>query len=58
MAQNSDPYENALAERINRILKQEFMIDKYSKEAKIKTKLSRNLSLFIMNLDLIVQIIC
>lgn len=29
MTQNSDPYENAIAERINGILKQEFMIDKY-----------------------------
>ena len=30
MTQNSDPYENAVAERINGILKQEFNIDKYS----------------------------
>lgn len=29
MTQNSDPYENAVAERINGILKQEFMIDTY-----------------------------
>lgn len=29
MTQNSDPYENAVAERVNGILKQEFMIDKY-----------------------------
>lgn len=28
MTQNSDPYENAIAERINGILKQEFKIDK------------------------------
>lgn len=28
MTENSDPYENAVAERINGILKQEFMIDK------------------------------
>jgi transposase InsO family protein len=32
MTQNSDPYENAIAERINGILKQEFMIDKYNLE--------------------------
>ena len=32
MTQNSDPYENAVAERINGILKQEFYIDKYNKE--------------------------
>ena len=35
MTQNSDPYENAVAERINGILKQEFMIDKYSLKTKI-----------------------
>lgn len=29
MTQNSDPYENAVAERINGILKQEFKIDQY-----------------------------
>ena len=32
MTQNSDPYENAVAERINGILKQEFFIDKYNKD--------------------------
>jgi transposase InsO family protein len=31
MTQNSDPYENAVAERINGILKQEFMIDRFDK---------------------------
>jgi len=31
MTQNSDPYENAIAERVNGILKQEFMIDTYHK---------------------------
>ena len=35
MTQNSDPYENAVAERINGILKQEFMIDKYNQKADI-----------------------
>lgn len=35
MTQNSDPYENAVAERINGILKQEFMIDKYNQKAEI-----------------------
>jgi hypothetical protein len=29
-----DPYENAVAERINGILKQEFMIDKYHQDLK------------------------
>ena len=29
MTENSDPYENAIAERINGVLKQEFMIDSY-----------------------------
>ena len=32
MTQNSDPNENAVAERINGILKQEFYIDKYNKD--------------------------
>jgi transposase InsO family protein len=35
MTQNSDPYENAVAERINGILKQEFCIDKYNKDLPI-----------------------
>jgi putative transposase len=35
MTENSDPYENAVAERINGILKQEFMIDKYNQKTKI-----------------------
>ena len=35
MTQNSDPYENAVAERINGILKQEFMIDKHNLDLKI-----------------------
>ena len=32
MTQNSDPYENAVAEQINGILKQEFNIDKHNKD--------------------------
>jgi transposase InsO family protein len=39
MTQNSDPYENAVAERINGILKQEFMIDKYHQKIKIKKQI-------------------
>ena len=39
MTQNSDPYENAIAERINGILKQEFNIDKFDVETKIKRKI-------------------
>lgn len=35
MTQNSDPYENAVAERINGILKQELMIDKYNLDLNI-----------------------
>ena len=34
MTQNSDPYENAVAERINGVLKQEFMIDKFNQGVK------------------------
>jgi transposase InsO family protein len=33
--QNSVPYENAVAERINGILKQEFYVDKYNKDLPI-----------------------
>ncbi len=39
MTQNSDPYENAVAERINGILKQEFMIDKYHQNLDIMKKI-------------------
>ncbi|MEZ7514120.1 IS3 family transposase [Flavobacterium frigidarium] len=39
MTQNSDPYENAVAERINGILKQEFMIDKYNLDLNIMKKI-------------------
>ncbi|KIA89049.1 IS3 family transposase [Kaistella jeonii] len=39
MTQNSDPYENAVAERINGILKQEFDIDKYDIETKLRRKI-------------------
>ncbi len=42
MTQNSDPYENAVAERINGILKQEFNIDKYNKELPIMKLLVKN----------------
>ena len=38
MTQNSDPYENAVAERINGILKQEFDIDKYDLETKLRRR--------------------
>lgn len=39
MTQNSDPYENAVAERVNGILKQEFMIDNYHRELPIMKKI-------------------
>lgn len=35
MTQQSDPYENAVAERVNGILKQEFMIDTYHQDLEI-----------------------
>jgi transposase InsO family protein len=35
MTNNGDPYENAIAERINGILKQEFMIDTYHQDTAI-----------------------
>lgn len=39
MTQNSDPYENAVAERVNGILKQEFDIDKYDIETSMRRKI-------------------
>ena len=42
MTEQYDPYENAIAERINGILKQEFDIDKYNTTIEIKIKLVQN----------------
>lgn len=42
MTEQYDPYENAIAERINGILKQEFDIDKYDTNLEIKIKLVQN----------------
>ena len=42
MTQNSDPYENAVAERINGILKQEFSIDKFHQELSVMKILVKN----------------
>lgn len=42
MTEQYDPYENAIAERINGILKQEFDIDKYDTNLKTKRKLVQN----------------
>lgn len=39
MTENSDPYENAIAERVNGILKQEFMIDSYHLDLKMMKKI-------------------
>ena len=43
MTQNLDPYENAVAERINGILKQEFKIDKYNQTTKITNQIVKEL---------------
>ena len=42
MTQNSDPYENAVAERINGILKQEFNIDKFNRDLPIMKLIVKN----------------
>ena len=42
MTEKYDPYENAIAERINGILKQEFGIARKIKDFKVKTKLIKN----------------
>lgn len=39
MTQNSDPYENAVAERVNGILKHEFDIDKHNVSSVLRTKI-------------------
>ncbi|MCJ7932637.1 MAG: integrase core domain-containing protein [Chryseobacterium sp.] len=39
MTQNSDPYENAVAERINGILKYEFDIDKHNINNALRRKI-------------------
>lgn len=39
MTEKQDPYENALAKRINGILKQEFDIARYDSDLEIKQKL-------------------
>ena len=39
MIQKSDPYENAVAERVNGILKQEFMIDTYHLDLSMMKKI-------------------
>ncbi|WP_396161294.1 hypothetical protein [Flavobacterium sp.] len=48
MKQNSDPYENAVAERINGILKQEFNIDKHNKDLLIMKQIIKESIVFIM----------
>lgn len=42
MTQNSDPYENAVAERINGILKQEFAVDKFNAALPVMKFLVKN----------------
>jgi hypothetical protein len=42
-----DPYENAVAERINGILKQEFMIDKYNLDLKNQMKNCKRINQYI-----------
>jgi putative transposase len=47
MTNNGDPYENAVAERINGILKQEFIIDSYHQDLKImKTIIQESIDIY------------
>ena len=39
MTESYDPYQNAVAERVNGILKQEFMIDQYKVELPVLKKI-------------------
>jgi putative transposase len=50
MTQSYDPYQNAVAERVNGILKQEFSIDKYNVELKLRKKIVSD-SVRIYNTD-------
>lgn len=43
MTNNGDPYENAVAERINGILKQEFVIDNYHADLDIMRKIAKEI---------------
>jgi hypothetical protein len=58
MTQNSDPYENAVAERINGILKQELMIDKYNLDLKIMKQIVKESVSIYNELSLIILTIC
>lgn len=47
MTQNSDPYENAVAERINGILKHEFLIDTYHQDlSTMKTIIKETVNIY------------
>jgi putative transposase len=48
MTENSDPYENALAERMNRTIKQEFGMDKTLKNKEQVKQLVKE-SIFLYN---------
>ena len=42
MTNNGDPYENAVAERINGILKQEFIIDTYHADLNVMRRIVKD----------------
>jgi transposase InsO family protein len=50
MTQSYDPYQNAIAERVNGILKQEFSIDKYNVDLEVRKKIVSD-SVRIYNTD-------
>ncbi len=49
MTENSDPYENAIAERINGILKQEFMLDTYHLDLELMKEIVKEAILIYNN---------
>jgi len=58
MTQNSEPFEKAVAKRINGILKKEFVIDKYNHDLQVMEPIV-NESINIYNTHpYIIQIIC
>lgn len=58
MTQNSDPYENAVSERINGILKQEFYIDKYNKDLPVMKQIIKETVEIYNQKKLFYQTIC
>jgi hypothetical protein len=58
MTQNSELFENAVAKRINGILKLEFVIDKYNHDLQVMKPIVNGQLIFTIRIAHIIQIIC